>query len=177
MASQVSFDKTNTNLNSENVQDSIDEIADILSYGDAEAGDIASGKTALVKGKKIIGNATLTKKEDFGWSYLAWEYYKSLTTLYTYTVPKDGKILLDYFFTMYTSKHATGSLHEYLILNDNIIDHATYTNRDSGKTIHIKTAKQLEITVNNGDKLYIKALAVDVSIYSSVYISGTYISY
>ena len=78
---------------------------------------------------------------------------------------------------MYTSGDATGSLHEYLILNDNIIDHATYTNRDSGKTIHIKTAKQLEITVNKGDKLYIKALAVDVSIYSSVYISGTYISY
>ena len=56
-AEQVSFDKTNTNLNSENVQDSIDELAtDILSYGDAEAGDIASGKTALVKGKKITGS-------------------------------------------------------------------------------------------------------------------------
>ena len=52
MASQVSFDKTNTNLNSENVQDSIDEIADLIKYGDAEESDIASGKTALVKGKK-----------------------------------------------------------------------------------------------------------------------------
>ena len=55
MASQVSFDKSKTDLNDENVQDSIDEIADLIKYGDAEAGDIASGKTALVKGKKITG--------------------------------------------------------------------------------------------------------------------------
>ena len=33
MASQVSFDKTNTNLNSENVQDSIDELATDLKNG------------------------------------------------------------------------------------------------------------------------------------------------
>ena len=54
-AEQVSFDKTNTNLNSENVQDSIDEVTALIKYGDAEESDIASGKTALVKGKKITG--------------------------------------------------------------------------------------------------------------------------
>ena len=56
MASQVSFDNNKTNLSSENVQDSIDEIADKLKYGDATEQDILSGKTALVKGKKITGN-------------------------------------------------------------------------------------------------------------------------
>ena len=59
-AKEVSFDKTNSNLNSENVQDSIDEIADKLKYGDATEGDIASGKTALVNGNKIIGKANKT---------------------------------------------------------------------------------------------------------------------
>ena len=91
-ASQVSFDKTNTNLNSENVQTVIDELAtDILSYGDAEAGDIASGKTALVKGKKVTGNFDLSKKIpsieiDFTlevyWSQISIQYnelYKSVS--------------------------------------------------------------------------------------------------
>ena len=54
-AKEVSFDKSKTDLNGENVQDSIDEIVDLIKYGDAEAGDIASGKTALVNGKKITG--------------------------------------------------------------------------------------------------------------------------
>ena len=63
-AEQVLFDKTNTNLNSENVQDSIDEIADKLKYGDAEESDIVSGKTALVNGKKILGTFRLPSNID-----------------------------------------------------------------------------------------------------------------
>ena len=59
-AVQVGFDKSKTDLNGENVQDSIDEIVDLIKYGDAEAGDIASGKTALVNGNKIIGTANKT---------------------------------------------------------------------------------------------------------------------
>ena len=54
-AVQVGFDKSKTDLNGENVQDSIDEIVDLIKYGDATEGDIASGKTALVNGKKITG--------------------------------------------------------------------------------------------------------------------------
>ena len=54
-AKEVSFDNNKTYLNGDNVQIIIDEIADKLKYGDAEESDIASGKTALVKGKKIVG--------------------------------------------------------------------------------------------------------------------------
>ena len=59
-ASQISFDKSKTDLNSDNVQDSIDEVTALIKYGDAEESDITNGKTALVKGKKIVGS----KKED-----------------------------------------------------------------------------------------------------------------
>ena len=37
---EVSFDKTNTNLNSDDVQDSIDEIVDLIKYEDAPKSDI-----------------------------------------------------------------------------------------------------------------------------------------
>ena len=54
-ANQVSFDKSKSSLNSSDVQEAIDELADILSYGDAIENDILEGKTAIVNGKKITG--------------------------------------------------------------------------------------------------------------------------
>ena len=63
-AVQVGFDKSKTDLNGDNVQDSIDEIVDLIKYGDAEAGDIASGKTALVNGKKITGTLSNSSSMD-----------------------------------------------------------------------------------------------------------------
>ena len=108
MASQVSFDKTNTNLNSENVQDSIDEIVDLIKYGDAEAGDIASGKTALVNGKKITGNFDLSKEipsirvdftlESGEWSQINIpynEHYKSVS-IFNGAATSDVRHLLIY---------------------------------------------------------------------------------
>ena len=63
-AKEVSFDKSKTDLNSDNVQDSIDEVTALIKYGDAEAGDIAGGKTALVNGKKITGTLSNSSSMD-----------------------------------------------------------------------------------------------------------------
>ena len=90
-AKEVSFDKSKTDLNSENVQDSIDEVTALIKYGNAEESDIASGKTALVKGKKVTGNFDLSKKIpsievsftlEVYWSQISIQYnelYKSVS--------------------------------------------------------------------------------------------------
>mgnify|MGYP004508833469 CR=1 FL=1 len=91
MASQVSFDKTNTNLSSENVQDSIDEIADLIKYGDATEGDIASGKTALVNGKKITGSMTINDTNKFESMTISIPASSKATSwTKTVTLPKEG---------------------------------------------------------------------------------------
>ena len=69
MAQEVSFDNNKTSLNSDNVQDSIDEIVDLIRYGDAESSDILNGKTALVKGKKITGTYNTSKTATLTVSY------------------------------------------------------------------------------------------------------------
>ena len=107
-ASQVSFDKTNTNLNSENVQESIDEIVDLMKYGDATEQDILSGKTALVNGKKITGNFDLSKeipsiRVDFTLEGGVWsqinipynEHYKSVS-IFNGAATSDARHLLIY---------------------------------------------------------------------------------
>lgn len=51
----VSYNKYNSETN---VQDAIDDLYDRSSYGDAAAGNILSGKTALINGSKVTGTMT-----------------------------------------------------------------------------------------------------------------------
>lgn len=66
MAIEVSFDNKKTDLSGETVQDGIDEIVDLLKYGDATAGEIIKDKTALVQGKQIKG--TIENRGNLNWN-------------------------------------------------------------------------------------------------------------
>lgn len=55
-ASEITYDNASTTLNSNNINDAIDELADKANYGNVSASDVLSGKTALSKGIKINGS-------------------------------------------------------------------------------------------------------------------------
>lgn len=65
-AAEVSYDNQKTDLNSETVQDGIDEIADLLKYGTATKNDILEDKTALVQGVQTVG--TIVNRGNLNWN-------------------------------------------------------------------------------------------------------------
>ena len=84
-ANEVLYDNSESGLTSENMQGAINELYDKANYGDAVAGNILSGKTALVQGSTVTGSmpnkgdhqtAVSMGKDNTGvWAYFPYGYY------------------------------------------------------------------------------------------------------
>ena len=58
-ANQVSYIPEDSNWNVTDVDTALDDLYDMASYGNAQASDIKSGKTALVNGNQVTGSLTI----------------------------------------------------------------------------------------------------------------------
>ena len=64
LAEQVEYNPEENSWNVSNVDNALDNLYDISTYGDASENDILSGKTALVNGQPITGTLTIPNYTD-----------------------------------------------------------------------------------------------------------------